>query len=67
MIRGMIPGSAAPTMLLLRDGPGGGAEIVPGHYHTTMNMYIAVCKNANGGKAHYEVIDKATMVDPKEC
>src|SRR3954470_20512986 len=47
----------------LTDGPGGGAEIVPGHYHTRMNMYIALCKN-DAGKAHYEVIDKATRVDP---
>jgi len=31
-----------------------------------MNMYIAVCKN-EAGKAHYEVIDKATMVDSREC
>jgi urea transport system substrate-binding protein len=58
--------AAALDHTVLRDGPGGGAEIVPGHYHKRMNMYIAVCKN-DAGKAHYEVIDRATMVDPKEC
>jgi hypothetical protein len=40
--------------------------MVPGHYHAKMNMYIAVCKN-EAGKTRYDVIDKAEMVDPREC
>lgn len=51
---------------VLKQGPGGGAEMVPGHFHSKMNMYIAICKN-EGGKTRYEVIDKADMVDPREC
>jgi hypothetical protein len=31
-----------------------------------MNMYIAVGK-IDAGAVHFEVIDKATMVDPREC
>jgi ABC-type branched-subunit amino acid transport system substrate-binding protein len=58
--------AAALDHAVLKDGPGGGAEMVPGHYHGKMNMYIAVCKN-DAGKPRYEVIDKAAMVDPKEC
>ncbi|MBS0558853.1 MAG: substrate-binding protein [Proteobacteria bacterium] len=48
------------------EGPGGGAEVVPGKWHCKMNMYIAVCRN-DAGKTRYEVIDKETMVDPREC
>lgn len=58
--------AAAMDTAVLPNGPGGGAEMVPGHYHAKMNMYIAVCKN-DGGKTRYEVIDKASMVDPREC
>ena len=58
--------AAAMDKAVLLNGPGGGAEMVPGHYHAKMNMYIAVCKNA-AGKTRYEVIDKASMVDPREC
>jgi len=29
-------------------------------------MYIAVCKS-EAGKTRYDVIDKADMVDPREC
>ena len=50
----------------LENGPGGGAEMVPGKMHCKMNMYIAVCK-VEAGKTRYEVISKANMVDPKEC
>ena len=58
--------AAAIDHAVLENGPGGGAQMVPGHYHAKMNMYIAVCKS-DGGKTHYDVIDKADMVDPKEC
>jgi len=58
--------AAALDKAVLPNGPGGGAEMVPGHYHAKMNMYIAVCKN-DAGKTRYEVIDKAAMVDPREC
>lgn len=58
--------AAALEHASIPEGPGGGAEIVPGHWHCKMNIYIAVCRN-DGGKTRYEVIDKETMVDPKEC
>lgn len=58
--------AAALDKAVLPNGPGGGAEMVPGKYHAKMNMYIAVCKN-DAGKTRYEVIDKAEMVDPREC
>jgi len=54
--------SAAMDHAKIANGPGGPASIVPGTYHTQMNMYIAVAKN---GK--YEIIDKAEQVHPKEC
>jgi branched-chain amino acid transport system substrate-binding protein len=50
----------------LADGPGGGAEMVPGKMHCKMNMFVAQCK-VDGEKTRYEVISKANMVDPKEC
>ena len=58
--------AAALDHAVLQDGPGGGAAMVPGHYHAKMNMYIAVCKS-EAGKTRYDVIDKADMVDPREC
>jgi ABC-type branched-subunit amino acid transport system substrate-binding protein len=58
--------AAALDHAVLSEGPGGGAAMVPGHYHAKMNMYIAVCKN-EAGKTRYDVIDKAEMVDPREC
>ena len=58
--------AAALDKAVLPDGPGGGAEMVPGKLHAKMNMYIAVCKN-DAGKTRYEVVDKAVMVDPREC
>lgn len=58
--------AAALEHAVLKQGPGGGAEMVPGHWHCKMNMYIAICKN-DAGKTRYEVIDKADMVDPREC
>ena len=58
--------SAAMDHGMLTEGPGGGAEMVPGHWHCKMNMYIAVCK-AVADKASFEIVDKAIMVDPREC
>jgi ABC-type branched-subunit amino acid transport system substrate-binding protein len=58
--------SAAMDHGMLTEGPGGGAEMVPGHWHCKMNMYIAVCK-AVADKASFEIVDKASMVDPREC
>ncbi len=58
--------AAALDSAKLAEGPGGGAEMVPGKMHCKMNMYIAVCKVA-AGKTRYEIVKKSTMVDPKEC
>ncbi len=58
--------AAAMDKIKLAEGPGGGAEMVPGKQHCKMNMYIAVCK-AVDGKTRYDIIKKSNMVDPKEC
>ena len=58
--------SAAMDGAKLAQGPGGGAEMVPGKMHCKMNMYIAVCK-AVDKKTRYDIIAKYDMVDPKEC
>src|SRR5262245_14626007 len=58
--------SAAFDGAKLENGPGGGAEMVPGHMHCAMNMYIARCKAENNA-ARYEIIAARTMVDPREC
>lgn len=58
--------AAALDHAKLANGPGGGAEMVPGKMHCKMNMYIAQCK-VEAGKVRYEVISKSDMVDPKEC
>lgn len=58
--------AAALDHAVLKDGPGGGAEMVPGHHHAKMNMYIAVGK-IDADTTHFEVIDEAAMVDPREC
>ncbi len=50
----------------IAQGPGGGAEMVPGKMHCRMNMYIAQCK-VDGGKTRYDVISRYDLVDPKEC
>ena len=46
--------SAAMDKAKIDQGPGGGAEMVPGKMHCKMNMYIAQCK-VDAGKTHYEV------------
>jgi branched-chain amino acid transport system substrate-binding protein len=58
--------SAALDKGKIAEGPGGGAEMVPGKMHCKMNMYIAQCK-VDAGKTRYDVISKYDMVDPKEC
>jgi len=58
--------SAAMDKAKIDQGPGGGAEMVPGKMHCKMNMYIAQCK-VDAGKTRYDVISSAQMVDPKEC
>lgn len=58
--------AAAMDKAVLENGPGGGAQMVPGKFHARMNMYIAVCRN-DAGRTRYEVVDKAEMVDPREC
>jgi ABC-type branched-subunit amino acid transport system substrate-binding protein len=50
----------------IAEGPGGGAEMVPGKMHCKMNMYIAVCR-LEKGKPVFDVISRDEMVDPKEC
>jgi ABC-type branched-subunit amino acid transport system substrate-binding protein len=55
--------AAALDRSRIEQGPGGGAEMVPGKRHCKMNMYIAVAKNGN-----YEVVSQSKgLVDPKEC
>jgi ABC-type branched-subunit amino acid transport system substrate-binding protein len=55
--------AAALEKTKLKDGPGGGCEIVPGTWHVKMPMYTAVAKN---GK--YEIVEKSSgPVDPREC
>jgi ABC-type branched-subunit amino acid transport system substrate-binding protein len=58
--------AAAMDHAVISDGPGGGSAMVPGHMHCKMNMYTAVCK-VSGDKATYGIVDKADMVDPREC
>jgi branched-chain amino acid transport system substrate-binding protein len=58
--------AAALDHAKIAQGPGGGAEMVPGKMHCRMNMYVAVCK-VEAGKPRYEVISRHDMVDPKEC
>lgn len=57
------PVAAALDHAKVAEGPGGGFEVVPGTYHTKMNMYIAVAK---GGR--YEIVEKSNgPVMPGEC
>jgi ABC-type branched-subunit amino acid transport system substrate-binding protein len=58
--------SVALDKAKLAQGPGGGAEMVPGKMHCKMNMYLAVCRTVED-KARYDIIGKYPMVDPKEC
>jgi ABC-type branched-subunit amino acid transport system substrate-binding protein len=58
--------AAAMDTAKLANGPGGGADMVPGKMHAKMNMYIGKCV-LEAGKPRYDVISKADMVDPQEC
>lgn len=55
--------AAALDSAKIEEGPGGGAEFVPGTRHVRMDMYTAV---SEGGS--FKVVDKsAGKVEPKEC
>ena len=55
--------AAALDHAKIEKGPGGPAEMVPGHRHCKMRMYTAVAKSG-----HYEIVDTSKgLVDPKEC
>ncbi len=58
--------AAAMDHAVIAEGPGGGSAMVPGHWHCKMNMYTAICK-VSGEKPAYDIVDKADMVDPREC
>jgi substrate-binding family protein len=45
----------------IAEGPGGGAEMVPGQHHVRMNIYIA---QAHGGR--FEVVQELGVIEPKE-
>ncbi|MFL6240203.1 MAG: substrate-binding protein [Actinomycetes bacterium] len=45
----------------LADGPGGGAEMVPGQHHLRLNMYIAQAHNGS-----FDVVKNLGVVEPKE-
>jgi len=59
--------SAALDSAKIANGPGGGAEMVPGKMHAKMNMYVAQCKKGAGDALRWDIISKYNMVDPKEC
>ena len=47
----------------IENGPGGGAEFVPGTRHLRLNMYIAVAE-----KGSFKVVDQSQgPVEPGEC
>src|SRR5436190_13537301 len=45
----------------ITEGPGGPAEMVPGHHHVRMNMYIA---QSQGGT--FKVVENLGHIDPNE-
>ena len=45
----------------IAEGPGGGAEMVPGQHHARMNMHIAQAVN---GK--FKIVKNLGVIDPKE-
>lgn len=45
----------------ISEGPGGGAAMVPGQHHLSLNMYIG---RATGGR--FEVVEDLGVVEPKE-
>ena len=46
----------------IAQGPGGGAEMVPGQHHLRLNMYIA---QARGGR--FEVVKDLGVIEPNEA
>jgi hypothetical protein len=47
---------------VIAEGPGGPAEMVPGHHHVRMNMYIAQASNGI-----FKVVEDLGVIDPKEA
>lgn len=45
----------------ISEGPGGGAEMVPGQHHVRMNMYIARVTDGN-----LQIVKSLGTTDPKE-
>jgi ABC-type branched-subunit amino acid transport system substrate-binding protein len=45
----------------IAQGPGGGAEMVPGQHHVRMNMYIAQATNGQ-----FRVVENLGVIDPQE-
>jgi branched-chain amino acid transport system substrate-binding protein len=45
----------------IAEGPGGGAEMVPGQHHVRMNMYIAQVVNGR-----FKIVKDLGIIDPKE-
>ena len=45
----------------IAEGPGGPAEMVPGHHHVRMNMYIAQAKDGN-----FKIVKSLGAIDPEE-
>jgi branched-chain amino acid transport system substrate-binding protein len=45
----------------IAEGPGGGAEMVPGEHHVRMNMYIAQARNGS-----FKVVRNLGVIDPNE-
>ncbi len=55
--------AAALDHAKIAEGPGGGAEFVPGTRHVKMNMYIAVAENGS-----FKIVEKSEgQVAPGEC
>ena len=53
--------SAALDHAKIDDGPGGGAEMIPGQHHVRMNMYIGRAKNGA-----FEIMRSLGAIDPHE-
>ena len=54
--------AAAMDGIEISEAPGGGAKMIAGTRHCSMNMYVGIAE----GKS-YKILDKAEMVDPEEC
>jgi branched-chain amino acid transport system substrate-binding protein len=52
---------AALNHASINEGPGGGAEMVPGQHHVRMNMYIAQATNGS-----FRIVRNLGTIDPNE-